>query len=279
MTYENQPPPHRVPRAFLLRRLHSLTGFFFALFLCEHLITNSEAALWFGEDGISFVRSVNFLNSLPYLPLIELFLLGVPIAIHAILGIVYLLEAQCNSYFVSYARPYLPLPRNKAFTWQRITSVILVFGIIAHVFTMRFLNRPEENNKAFDVVVEADAGLATLAPRLNTTLILGQSKDTKSGDVAAKTWIAKAPDFGTATLLMVREAMRTPWICILYSIFVFAACFHAANGLWTCAIAWGAAMNEQGWKIVRLVSTFLGFVLGIGGLAAIWLTYWVNLRS
>lgn len=272
MSYENLPTPHHVPRTFLVRRLHSITGLFFVLFLCEHLITNSEAALWFGEDGISFIRSVNLLNSLPYLPLIELFLLGFPIAIHMGLGIAYLFEARFNSYRRKTSAPYLPFPRNKAFTWQRITSVILVIGVFAHVLTMRFINRPVEHSKKFYLTVEADAGLPSLIPRLDTTI-------TKTISDHSEEWQAETPDFGTAALLMVRESMKHVWICIFYSIFVLAACFHAANGLWTFGIAWGIAMNEQGWRIARIGSSLLGIGLALGGLACIWLTYWVNLRS
>ncbi len=77
-------PP--IPREFIWRRAHSLTGIWLVLFLIEHLFTNSQAALYIGDDGLGFVSSVNWLKNLPYLQVIEIFLLGVPFLIHGIWG-------------------------------------------------------------------------------------------------------------------------------------------------------------------------------------------------
>ena len=44
-----------IPRAFIWRRLHSLMGLWLVLFLGEHLLTNSQAALWLGDNGKGFV--------------------------------------------------------------------------------------------------------------------------------------------------------------------------------------------------------------------------------
>src|ERR1700680_135924 len=89
-----QAPP--IPKAFIWRRMHSLTGIWLVLFLMEHLLTNSQAALFIGEDGSGFVRAVNFLKNLPYLPVIEIVLLGIPLLIHGIWGIRYLWNAEYN---------------------------------------------------------------------------------------------------------------------------------------------------------------------------------------
>ena len=321
-SYENYPPPHVICKAFLKRRLHSIAGLFFVLFLCEHLLTNSEAALFISEDGAGFIRMVKLLHYLPYLPAIELFLLGVPITIHAILGIQYLYEAQCNSRAKKGNEPYLPFARNFAFTWQRITSVILVVGVIAHVLTMRFIYQPvHASGERYALQIKPDSGIVTLAPRLKTTLVTPESKPyllktlhqkkevidkalllpipspilaTKKTDLQLLTneqnfindlaptkenWIAITPDFGTAILLLVRQTMSNVWLCVLYSLFVGAATFHAANGLWTFAISWGISLNESGRVTMRRISNLLGFALLFGGLACIWLTYWVTLRS
>lgn len=320
--YENYPSPHLVPAAFLRRRLHSIAGLFFVLFLCEHLLTNSEAALFPDEEGSGFIRMVRIIHALPYLPLIEIFLLGVPIAIHAVLGVIYVWEARCNSRRTDGSTPYLPFARNFAFTWQRITSIILVVGVTAHVVTMRFLFQPVAvGAETYSLSVKPDPGLLSLAPRLKTILItpdskpyvlqsLMQKKEVVDNSLlrpippavlAAKKekakkleldqhfittlspsqteWFAITPDFGTAALLLVRETMRLWWVCILYSLFLCAATFHAANGLWTFAISWGLTLNESGRVIVRRLSNLIGFSLAFGGLACIWLTYWVTLRS
>jgi succinate dehydrogenase / fumarate reductase cytochrome b subunit len=269
MAFDSLPAPKSIPSEFVRRRLHSLAGLFFVLFLFEHLLTNSRAAFLLGNDGAGFITMVNLIHSLPLLPFIEIFLLAVPIAIHLYLGLIYLYEAKTNSWKTDGSKPAIRFPRNYAFSWQRITSLILVIGLLAHVINMRFMHHPQEIGKEgqYSVEVAPDQGLKSLAPRLNTELI------------EEDPWVAVAPDFGTAALLLVRENFRTPWICVLYTIFVLAAAFHAANGLWTFSISWGIALNENSRRIVRLISNLFGLLLATGGLAAIWLSYWVNLRS
>lgn len=164
-----------VPQAFFWRRMHSLMGLWLVLFLIEHLLTNSQAALWFGDDGSGFVHGVNGIQSLPYIHLIELFLLGVPFLIHIIWGIKYLRTGRINSLPSDGASPSLThYPRNHAYTWQRITSWILVFAVIAHVTQMRFINYPGSakmgNQEYYMVKVSLDEGLYTVATRLNVKL-------------------------------------------------------------------------------------------------------------
>lgn len=324
--YTNLPLPKKLPRAFLFRRLHSIAGLFFILFLCEHLLTNSESALLIGEQGAGFVRGVNFLQSLPYLNLIEFFLLAVPISIHALLGIVYFYEALFNSFPSDGSTPSLTrFLRNHAFTWQRLTGLAMVFGLIAHVTSMRFVQHPHEvpsmPQSKYAVPVTADPGLLTLTPRLKATLItpdsqepllallhshidsaaravqraaapplveahkLNQERLSATYDYIAslhpsqKEWTAICDDFGTALLLVVRDNFRVPWVCGIYTLFVLAAVFHAANGLWTFAISWGLCLNEAGRRAIRRIGMALALALLAGGLASIWLTYWVTLRT
>src|SRR5271170_4851053 len=86
-----------LPSAFVWRRLHSLMGLWLVLFLMEHLLTNSQAALLLGENGKMFVQMVNSLHNLPYLQVIEIFLLGVPFLIHMVWGVQRLFTAKANS--------------------------------------------------------------------------------------------------------------------------------------------------------------------------------------
>src|ERR1700719_477349 len=90
MVYSSYRAP-LIPQAFIWRRAHSLTGLWLVLFLIEHLIVNSQAALFVGDNGNGFVNAVNSIKDLPYLPVIEIFLLGVPFLIHGLWGIKYLL--------------------------------------------------------------------------------------------------------------------------------------------------------------------------------------------
>ncbi len=164
-----------IPRAFVWRRLHSLMGLWLVLFLVEHLLTNSQAALWLGEDGRGFIRMVNAIHNFPYLHLIEIFLLGFPILIHMVWGVKYALTAKSNAKKTDGSAPSLKKHgRNRAYSWQRITSWILLFGIIGHVIQFRFFDYPyiasQGAKSSYFVKLEMDNGLYPLAYRLGVSL-------------------------------------------------------------------------------------------------------------
>lgn len=166
--------PRSVPRAFVWRRLHSLTGLWFLIFLLEHMFTNSQAAIFFGASIPWFVNSVNFLHSIPYLPVVELVLLGVPIALHAVWGVWYMLTAKSNARGRGGKAPHLKYERNKAYSMQRITAWIILFGIVLHVAQMRFIMYPvkkqmtgySESFGRYDV----DANLYKVATQLGVSV-------------------------------------------------------------------------------------------------------------
>ncbi len=333
-------------KEFIWRRVHSLTGLFLVLFLIEHLLTNSQAALLIGENGEGFIRGVNFIKNLPYLPVIEIVLIGVPFAIHGYLGIKIALRGRFNSYRNNGSRPSLPeYGRNRAYTWQRITSWILLLGVIGHVSYMRFYRYPEQLNfgedKFFFTRLNMDPGLYTVAARLGVQIytpekikqaqellrgetqkaaeVLQEAKTlraeehkglesiipipystradrilTKAQEIAEQEKYVKAlqskslsstqvmavsKDFGTATLLMVRDAFKRLGTGILYTIFVLAAVFHGFNGLWTFMITWGWVIRMRSQSTMVNVCVGIMIIIGFLGLAAIWGPYWINLRN
>lgn len=313
-----------IPRAFIWRRLHSLTGLWLVLFLIIHLLANSQAALFVGENGSGFVKAANDIRLLPYLPAIEILLLAIPFAIHIYWGVVYLFTARVNSIPnppTPANMPTLPeYPRNHAYTWQRITSWILLVLIALHVIQMRFLEQPTEarkgNNKYYIVRVANDAGLAALSERIGTKIytksdVENEQKQTlekvsdtipeeesqallqKQKNQELKHWsdalnrrplgdnhvLAVANDFGTAELLMVRETFKMPAMLILYTVLVLSACFHAFNGVWTFMITWGVTLSVHSQKLTRYITTIFMLLLGFLGLAAVWGTYWINLKQ
>lgn len=315
-------PP--LPSAFIWRRAHSLTGLGLVLFLIEHLLTNSQAALFIGDDGSGFVSGVNFLKGLPYLPFIEIFLLGVPFAIHGWWGVKYLMTSKSNSFQTDGSSPALPqYARNRAYTWQRITSWLLLFGILAHVIHMRVIQYPSsaqlDANHFYVTPVHLDNGLYTLSKRLGFDLytpeqvtqlqetlknqiIISENQsieETPEGLIEAQknreleAWIAVlkkyhlksgealtvSKSFGIAELLMVRDTFKSPVMIFLYTGLVLAACFHAFNGLWTAMISWGLTLTENSQRWMRKLATLLMVVVAFLGLAAIWVTYWVNLMN
>ncbi|MDE3055985.1 MAG: succinate dehydrogenase [Verrucomicrobiota bacterium] len=304
---------------FFWRRIHSFTGFWLFLYLILHLVTNSQAGLWIGDDGEGFVRMVNKLESLPYLQLIEIFLIGVPILIHGAWGISRALQARENHRSTDGTTPSLPFERNRAFAWQRLTSWILLIGIVGHVVQMRFLDAPKRisvGTKESDFVkVSFDPGLLTLADRLGVTLFTPQEIVRIEGMVRGKleavssspteldplmqqeiseltAWVTTLTSFslknneliavsdtpGTGYLLMLRNIFKDPVMAAFYTLFLLAAAFHAGNGLWTFLITWGVLLSFRSQKRMLLLSAASMLLLSLLGLAAIWCSYWINLR-
>lgn len=317
--------PPAIPMPFLAKRLHSLMGIWLVLFLIEHLLVNSQAALLIGHDGSGFVRAVQSIRDLPYLPVIEVCLLAFPFLFHGILGISYALQSKINSWPTDGATPALPeYPKNRAYTWQRITSWILLFAVVAHVIHMRFIEYPlsveKDTTELHLVRISQDIGLPVLAERLGVKLynheLIQQQKELSTPILMTKDpssfnehsssgllkvqevkqnqqWIealekyplndsqviAATQNFGTAELLMVRDTFKSPFMMILYTLFVGVACFHAFNGLWTAFNRWGVTLSVHSQSLSRKFALFCMFFIGFLGLAAIWGTYWINLKQ
>jgi succinate dehydrogenase/fumarate reductase cytochrome b subunit (b558 family) len=111
-------------RSFLLRKLHSLTGVLpVGGFLLFHLWTNAKALQ--GQER--FDDAVAEIGHMPYLPLIELGLILLPLAFHALYGIKLVFEGKPNvgSYTFS---------RNWMYTMQRVTGVLAFAFIGFHLW-------------------------------------------------------------------------------------------------------------------------------------------------
>lgn len=282
----------KIPQAFIWKKLQSLAGIWFTLFLIQHLFLNSQAALFFGDDGAGFIHGVNSIHELPYLVVIEVAILAVPFLIHMIWGIQYLLTAKYNSFGETGTTPYLPYPRNRAYTWQRFTAWFLLVAVVAHVVHMRFIEYPssakEDAQEFYMVRVGLDDGIRTVAKRLDVQ-ILDQaqiaalqsgpyldaltSRSLKEGE-----GVAVAKSFGAAELLMLRETFKMPSMLVLYTLFVLAACYHAFNGMWTFLFKWGVTASERSRRLFLYICYGLMTIVTLLGLSAIWLTYWVNLK-
>lgn len=113
---------------FTLRRLQSLLGVVpVGLFLLEHWFTNAFAL----AGAAAYNEKVDFLRSLPYLYLLEVFGIALPILLHALLGAWIVWEAKFNN-------RSLPYRQNWMFTLQRLSGVVLLVYIPYHVITTRF---------------------------------------------------------------------------------------------------------------------------------------------
>lgn len=272
-------------------------GLWLVLFLIVHLFTNSQAALMVGDDGAGFIKAANDIRHLPYLPFIEMTLLALPFAVHLIWGVQYALTAKFNSSPSDGTQPALPdLARNHAYTWQRITSWFLIILIAMHVIHMRYLEYPETafkgSEKYYFVRLNDDPGLRGVANRFGLTLY-NQEEVEREFQTEESAWkraleahalnprqkLLITPDFGKAELLMVRDTFKRPEMLLLYTFLVLFACFHAFNGLWTFLIKWGVTLSVKSQRIARRVSSVLMILIAFLGLAAVWGTFWINLRQ
>jgi succinate dehydrogenase / fumarate reductase cytochrome b subunit len=129
----------------LLRRLHSLSGVFpIGLFLIPHLTTNSSIVwgeafnakkysdLGEGAAGIAtFQHEVDFIHNLPALIFIEIFVLWLPIAYHAILGVYFARSGKSNTDRYGYQG-------NWRYSAQRLSGYLGVLFIFMHISSLRW---------------------------------------------------------------------------------------------------------------------------------------------
>jgi len=261
---------YRLPKPYIWRRLHSLLGFGLVIYLCEHLLVNSQAALFFEDGGTGFIDSVNRIHRIPYLKTVEVLFLGLPFLIHGVWGIYYALTGKLNAHKTDGSKPALPqYKRNHAYSWQRITSWLLLVGILAHVIHMRFLEYPSKithgTETVYRVRVVSDRGLEKLVSQLKLEL------QEESGKL-----YALVPSAGAAFLLILRESFKNPVIVVLYSLLVIAASYHAFNGVWTFMITWGVTLSRRSQRVMRSITNVLMGIVIFLGLMAAWGMYWVT---
>jgi succinate dehydrogenase / fumarate reductase cytochrome b subunit len=114
-------------RDFFYRRLHSLLGVIpIGAFVIVHLVVNYFAV--YGEE--SFNRASEFMESLPFLLVLEIVIIYLPILFHAIFGVYIAFTARNN--VASYG-----FFRNWMFKLQRYTGIITFVFIAWHVWETR----------------------------------------------------------------------------------------------------------------------------------------------
>lgn len=114
-------------REFFNRRLHSLLGVIpVGVYLTLHLVVNHFATK--GEEAYN--SAVEFMGNLPFLILLEIFVIYLPILYHAIYGLYVAFTAKSN---VNNFNTF----RNWMFVLQRITGVIILIFIAWHVWETR----------------------------------------------------------------------------------------------------------------------------------------------
>lgn len=114
-------------RSFWARRVHSLSGVVpIGAFLLEHFYGNSFSA----HGPAAYNGYVATLQSLPYVIFLEVFLIGIPIAFHALYGVYIAYQGQINVGSYGYGRNWMYL-------LQRVSGAFLLVYIGWHVWETR----------------------------------------------------------------------------------------------------------------------------------------------
>ena len=223
MTTSTDSPSFLRRHEFLIRRLHSLTGLIpVGAFMTVHLLVNASLL-----DGASlYQRNVYQIHSLEgLLPVVEWGFIFLPILFHGIFGLIILLDMQWNT--GSY-----PYPNNYRYVLQRVTGVIALVFILAHVFHMHGWF----HFAAWRQYVVAPLGGAQFRP------------------------------FNAAsTLAMTFHGVVIP---ALYLVGVMSCVYHLANGIWTMGITWGLWISPAAQRRATVLATLIGVVLAVVGFGA-----------
>ncbi|WP_296808163.1 succinate dehydrogenase [Thiocapsa sp.] len=109
---------------FLLRRLHSLLGLLpVGAFLIFHLWENSQSrfgAEHYNEHVVAALKGMN------YLPLMEIFVIALPLLFHAGYGLV--ITAQMRAELARYS-----YTRNRLYWMQRVSGIGILLFLLMHV--------------------------------------------------------------------------------------------------------------------------------------------------
>lgn len=115
-------------RTFLLRKLHQITGIVpLGAFFFVHMFTNSKAM----NGEAAFEKAVQEIHDIPFLLIIEIFGIFLPLLFHSIYGVIIASEAKSNALGYSYAR-------NWFYFFQRATGIFLFAFILFHILNLRF---------------------------------------------------------------------------------------------------------------------------------------------
>jgi len=115
-------------RHFLLRKLHSLSGIVpIGAFMLFHFYANSYARYGGKELWEHHAREI---QQLPYLIVLEIGLLWLPILFHGLYGLLVLKDMHPNALRYGYGRNWM-------YVLQRVTGVVVFAFLILHVWKTR----------------------------------------------------------------------------------------------------------------------------------------------
>lgn len=113
---------------FILRKLHQITGIVpLGLFFAVHMFTNAKAM----NGPEIFNEAVADIHHLPFLILIEVFGIFLPLAYHSVYGLFISAEARNNVTTYGYGRNWLYL-------FQRVSGIFLFVFLLFHLLHFRW---------------------------------------------------------------------------------------------------------------------------------------------
>ena len=230
-------PPVLTRYHFLLRRLHSLSGILpVGVFVIMHLFTNAQM-IWGQEEGPAghshFQHEVDFIHSMPALLFVEI-TLWASIGFHAVLGFYYTFTGKHNVKQYKYKGNY-------RYLLQRITGIVALLFIFAHIATLRW----RWDLFGWFTPFWAHGGVV-------------------DGEMIGEDVPMSLP--------YTAYALQVSWLVVaFYFVGVMSVVYHWSNGLWTAAISWGittseAAMKRWGYACAGLfVALTVFFLAAMGG--------------
>lgn len=112
---------------FYLRRIHSLLGIIpIGAFLVVHLLVNHQAT----QGAEAFNKASNFMESLPFLIIVEFLFIYIPLLYHGLFGIHIAFTAKENVGHYS-------IFRNWMFFFQRVSGILTFIFIGIHLWQTR----------------------------------------------------------------------------------------------------------------------------------------------
>ncbi len=118
---------------FFTRKLHSLLGVFpVGIFLIMHLTTNYQAT----KGPEAYNQAASLIGNLPFLIVLEVGFIFLPLLFHAIYGLYVMYQASMN------VRSFGTF-RNWMFVLQRVTGIITLIFVAWHVWETR-IDRPAD---------------------------------------------------------------------------------------------------------------------------------------
>ena len=132
MTIETAKAADNTILPFLLRRLHSLMGILFGGYILLHLSINASLIEGRRHDGLPTVyqQQVDKIHGLPFLEMISLAAILLPIVYHTVYGVYILINGKQNVANYGYTRNWLYL-------LQRLSAIILILFIAFHYLSFK----------------------------------------------------------------------------------------------------------------------------------------------